>query len=96
MDTTFRVRYRGTQADGTIAALMVEGRSGSFYLFSGGRLQLKFDRAHWSPRVDGLLERAGYRWVPIECDEQVPLDGLPAYIDALQAAHRPDTTPSYS
>ena len=83
MDTTYRVRYRATEANGAIAALVVEDHSGNFYLFSGGRLQVRFNREAWLPRVDALLERARYQWLPVEGDAQIPLAELPSYIANL-------------
>lgn len=79
MDTTFRVRYRATQPNGTSAALLVEDRGGSLYLFSDGRLQLRFEPEVWSQRAAAILARTRSPWLPVEGDVQLPLDALPSY-----------------
>jgi len=87
MDTTFRVRYQATQANGTGAALLVEDRCGSLYLFSDGQLQLRFESEVWSQRVDTILARARSPWQPVEGDTQLSLAALPAYAASLPDAH---------
>jgi len=90
MDTTFRVRYRATQENGTTTALLVEDHGGAFYLFSDDRLQLRFDQATWWPRMSSLLERAHSPWLPVEGEEQIPLGELPSYIASLKCLSQPD------
>lgn len=90
MGTTYRVRYRATQANGETSALLVEDRGGSLYLFSGGRLQLRFEQATWQPRVEALLARGRYRWLPVEGDADLPLDALHAYAADRQYAPQPE------
>ena len=96
MDTTFRVRFQATQANGDIAALVVEDRGGSYYLFSGGRLQVRFDREAWTPRVGELLQRASFSWLPVECDAQLPLAELATYIARQQAPRQPAGSAAFS
>ena len=96
MDTTFRARYRATHENGDIAALVVEDRGGSYYLYSGGLLQVRFKREVWTPRVGEILKRASYCWLPVECDAQVPLAELPTYIANLQASHRRESSAALS
>lgn len=88
MDTTFRVRYQSTQANGASAALLVEDRCGSFYLFSDGQLQLRFEPEVWSRRVDTILARARSPWLPVEGDTQFSLAALPTYVASLPDGHR--------
>lgn len=89
MDATFRVRYRATQENGVTTALLVEDRGGAYYLFSGDRLQLRFDQATWWPRMSTLLERTQGPWQPVEGDEQVHLGELPSYIASLARMSQP-------
>jgi hypothetical protein len=89
MDTTFRVRYRATQANGNTTALLVEDRGGALYLFSDDRLQLRFDQATWWPRMSTLLERSQSPWLPVECEEQIPLGELPSYVASLARISQP-------
>jgi hypothetical protein len=92
MDTTFRVRYQATQSNGTGAALLVEDRCGSLYLFSDGQLQLRFDRESWSERVDTILERAQSPWLPVEGDTRLPLAALPTYAASVRRAQSQTTS----
>lgn len=96
MDTTFRVRYRATQENGDIAALVIEDRGGSYYLYSGGLLQVRFKREAWTPRVGEILRRGSYSWLPIECEAQVPLAELPAYIANLRDSGQHEGSASLS
>jgi hypothetical protein len=90
MDTTFRVRYRATQANGNTTALLVEDRGGALYLFSDDRLQLRFNQTTWWPRMSTLLERSQSPWLLVECEEQIPLGELPSYIASLARISQPD------
>lgn len=83
MDAAYRVRYQAIQGDGATAALVVEDPGGSLYLFSGGKLQLRFDQESWSRRVSNLLDRGSYAWLPVEGDARVPLGELPTYLASL-------------
>jgi hypothetical protein len=91
MDTVFRVRYRATHANGAGAALLVEDRCGSLYLFSDGQLQLRFDPESWSERVDTILARARSPWLPVEGNTQLPLASLPTYAASLPSEHSQTT-----
>ena len=84
MDTTFRVRYQATQPNGASAALLVEDRRGSLYLFSDGRLQLRFEPEVWSQRAATILARAQSPWLPVESETQLSLDALPTYAASVQ------------
>jgi hypothetical protein len=74
--TLFRVRYRAPHPAGTGSALVVEDAEGSYYLFSGGVLQLRI--AAGVERLDAYLARARYPWQRVESDPGHPLAALAA------------------
>ena len=77
MDTAFRLRYRVQQADGTRRALVLEDPEGIFYLFSGGRLQVRLGPFSAWQRVSRSLSRARYAWQVVEGGVLHSLEALP-------------------
>ncbi len=76
MDATFRVRYQARQADGRSNALFVEDGDGALYLFSGGKLQLRFDPMNGWHRLRTYFAHAQYSWRAVEGDDRHPLEAL--------------------
>lgn len=76
MDASFRIRYRARQAAGYGAALVVEDGNGVLYLFSGGKLQLRFRPDSGWPRASAILEGAHHHWERFEGGEAYPWNAL--------------------